>query len=280
MPRASKLGLRAPQSGGHRPSQTRRAKTDSTTRAGGDGPHQLAEVYQVLHTLGLFDYAGDISVRSQDGTSFLIRRARVALDVAPAGDPTVTTANDILRVDLDGRILEGDGPPPIETAIHATIYGAKREVTSVVHAHPRLTVALSIGGLSPEPVFIRGADVTGGPIQIHASPDSVRTKSQAEALLATMGDSVCCLLPGHGVVLTAPDLRVAALRLINLEQSANMQLVATLVGKPIRMSPESIHKRQQSTLNAAYVEGIWRYYVASARSPLAAPSAAPERRLL
>lgn len=55
----------------------------------------LSDAYEVLHFLGLFDYAGDVSVRAGD-FGFLIRRARVALASTGGGDPTSTAPDDIL----------------------------------------------------------------------------------------------------------------------------------------------------------------------------------------
>jgi ribulose-5-phosphate 4-epimerase/fuculose-1-phosphate aldolase len=232
-----------------------------------DSPRaRLAQAYEVLHALGLFDYAGDVSIREPGGDGFLIRRARIAIDQVVTGDPTRTTAGDIVMVDFAGQLMQGRGPLPIETSVHAAIYAARPAIESVVHAHPRMTVALSIGGRTPEPVFIRGADVTDATaLTVHASSSSIRSREAAQSLLQAMGDASCCLLPGHGVVIVADTLELACLRLVNLEQSSTMQFLATMVGEPRLLAEDSLKQRQRTAFSGSYVAGIWRYYVALAQ---------------
>src|ERR1019366_10607986 len=54
------------------------------------------------------------------------------------------TADEILIVDLDGRLLEGKGPPPSETAIHLGVYRAREDALAVGDGHPSLSVLFSM----------------------------------------------------------------------------------------------------------------------------------------
>ena len=45
------------------------------------------------------------------------------------------TAADFLRVDLDGRVIEGEGQPSAETALHLQLYRRARAIGAVLHTH-------------------------------------------------------------------------------------------------------------------------------------------------
>jgi L-ribulose-5-phosphate 4-epimerase len=46
------------------------------------------------------------------------------------------TAADIVTVDMDGNLVEGDAVPPMESYIHAEIYRRHPDVNAVAHTHP------------------------------------------------------------------------------------------------------------------------------------------------
>ena len=56
-----------------------------------------------------------------------------------------TTDRDIIRLDLDGRVLEAPSglQAPAETAMHLAIYRARPEIMSVIHSHPLWVVVLT-----------------------------------------------------------------------------------------------------------------------------------------
>src|SRR5262249_46404067 len=70
---------------------------------------QIAECTRMMVMAELLDYSGHISARLPDTDRILIPPR----DASRAG----VTADEILVVDLDGKVLEGKGPAPTETAI-------------------------------------------------------------------------------------------------------------------------------------------------------------------
>src|SRR5262245_24188666 len=96
----------------------------------------LATACKILYRLGLSDYLGHPSVRA--GEHVLIK---------PKHSPSVRgmdtmRAADMVLIDLDGNLVEGDHEPPSERFIHTEIYRARSDVESVVHTHqPMATLA-------------------------------------------------------------------------------------------------------------------------------------------
>lgn len=57
------------------------------------------------------------------------------------------TSSDILTVDLDRKILEGNDRPTKEVRFHLGIYKIRNDVKAVIHAHQPFVTAFAIAGL-------------------------------------------------------------------------------------------------------------------------------------
>ena len=72
---------------------------------------------------------------------------------------------DFVRIDFDGRPLDGSRLPPMEFHLHAQIYRARPDVMAVVHTHPRWSTVLSTAGHAWQPVTMQAAVVSAqGPV--------------------------------------------------------------------------------------------------------------------
>lgn len=89
---------------------------------------QLMECTRVMVMAELLDYSGHVSARIPDTERVLIP----GRDASRAG----ITVDDVVVVDLNGKILEGNQPAPTETAIHTGVYRARPDVQVVGHGHP------------------------------------------------------------------------------------------------------------------------------------------------
>lgn len=82
---------------------------------------------KLIHATG-----GNTSVR--DGDSVLISQTGAELGYL--------SEEEIVRVDLDGKVLEGSGPSK-EMGMHLAMYRARADVNAVIHAHPTFSIAHS-----------------------------------------------------------------------------------------------------------------------------------------
>ena len=126
---------------------------------------QLVDAIRMLERAGIIDHNGHCSAR-RDASAFYINSGasvRGALTVA-----------DIVTVDLDGRLLEGDARAPLEFHIHSEVYRARPDVNAVMHTHPQWSTFLTMVGATFQPVYAQG--VLLGDIPLMDSPLSVNTK--------------------------------------------------------------------------------------------------------
>jgi len=97
---------------------------------------EMILVGRALYNRGLIaGSAGNLSVRLKGG-KFLVtptRRNKIFL-----------RKEDLLVVNREGRVVEGEGKPTSEISMHISIYERRSDINAIVHAHPPYTVALSM----------------------------------------------------------------------------------------------------------------------------------------
>ena len=79
----------------------------------------ITECTRMMVMAELLDYSGHVSARIPGTDRFLIPPR----DASRAG----LTADEIVVCDLNGKVLEGKGPAPTETAIHSGVYRNRPE---------------------------------------------------------------------------------------------------------------------------------------------------------
>ena len=221
---------------------------------------RLSTAYRVLLALGLFDYAGQASCRVPGTDEFLIRGARIHIVPLAPTRPTEVAPTDILRINLQGEVLEGDLTMPLETPMHTAIFRRRPDVNAVVHAHSTMIQAFSMAKKEILPMYSRGLESTGGPIPIFDNSDPVTTDELGEELANTLGEGRACMLKSHGVATVGPTLESACLAAINLEEAAYMQWVASFLGPLSPLSRDEIATRQKLWDSDTYVDSVWRYF--------------------
>ncbi len=153
---------------------------------------------------------------------------------------------DLLVIDAQGGLVEGNGRPSSETPMHLAIYARFPHVRAIVHAHPPAATALAITHRPlaveavPEALFALGG-VEAVPYISPASP----ALGQAVAQALDHGDGA--LLLNHGAVTIGRTVAEALSRMEVLEAVADVTLRAVQAGPVVRLPPEE----------AARLKGIW-----------------------
>jgi L-fuculose-phosphate aldolase len=173
---------------------------------------------------------GNISVRITEET-FLITRSGIC-----KGRMTI---DDIITVDLQGRVIEGHGNPSSETRLHIVCYEERDDIAAIVHAHPPTAVAFSIAGKSLAICVIPEVVVALGPVPTvpYLKPT---TKKIAESIRPVIRHADALILEKHGAVCVGEDLSTAADRLEKLEHSSEIMLMAHQLGGIKTLAPTEV----------------------------------------
>ena len=152
---------------------------------------------------------GNISARMADDSVWM----------TPTGVSKGFMTEDMLvRVDLEGNILEGTRALTSEGAMHLALYRENPEIGGVVHAHPAAATAYSAKGETFDlAVSLDMALHVGAVPCAPYAPTGSKELAGAAARYANEADAV--LLEHHGAVTWAPDVTAALYRMECLEQT-------------------------------------------------------------
>jgi L-fuculose-phosphate aldolase len=210
---------------------------------------QLADCIRMLERADIMDYNGHCSAKL-DGERVLINVGSCQRSRA--------TADDICTIDLDGKVIEGRGTPPLEFHLHCGIYRARPEVKAIVHAHPKWSTFLSMVGESYKPVYAQGSLLY--PVPVLDSPNSINNRPMAERLAATLGKRPAALMKSHGAVTVGADVVEAFVLANYLEENAYRQYMAMQIGKPYSFSEEELALCREKLWTASLFKRTWDHF--------------------
>jgi ribulose-5-phosphate 4-epimerase/fuculose-1-phosphate aldolase len=179
------------------------------------------------------------------------------------------TARDIITVDFSGQKVAGeDGlESPQEVFIHTWLYRTRPELCSVVHVHPLTVVLFTICNEPLQPLF--GAYdpsalrlVVNG-LSVYRRSITVSSERLGEEFAAAMGNKPACLMRGHGITTAAESIEEAALTAIKLNELAEVNYRAHLLGTPEPISQEDIDAlvgKSRGGSRTVHSASSWRYY--------------------
>lgn len=146
---------------------------------------------------------------------------------------------DLVVVDLDGRVVEGRLRPSVDTATHLYIYRHRPDVGGVVHTHSPYATSFAALGEPIPPVLSAIADEFGGPIPC-APYAPVGGEGIGESVVGHIGASPAVLLERHGVFAVGPDPWAALKAAVMVEDVAMTVHLAMLRGTPRPLPPEEV----------------------------------------
>ena len=219
-------------------------------------PHQeLAVLARTLWREGYDDHlAGHLTYRQPDGTLLCSPWLLLWEEVRPA---------DVLRIDLDGHVLEGRWPVPPGIPLHLEAHRRRPDLVVAVHHHPRAGTIWADAGRVP-PCYDQSSALGGGELVLVDEYDGpVDDPATAARAVAAMGPADLALLANHGVFVLAGSIRAAHQRAVALEQRCARALAVEALGGG-RELPEPA----RSFFAASDGEGFAGFWEAMARREL------------
>jgi L-ribulose-5-phosphate 4-epimerase len=160
------------------------------------------------------------------------------------------TADTMVVVDLDGRIVEGSHKPSSDTASHLYIYRNRPDVNGVVHTHSRYATAFAAVGRSIPVYLTAHADEFGGEIPC-AGFALIGDEAIGAQVVATIGSSPAVLLKNHGVFTVGPSATAAVKAAIMTEDIAATVWAALQIGQP-DVLPDDVVERLHHRYTTEY----------------------------
>jgi L-fuculose-phosphate aldolase len=138
---------------------------------------------------------------------------------------------DILTLDLDGKVLKGQGKPSKEMGFHLGIYKVRQDARAILHVHPPFATAYAVAG-KKMPMVTEAAKIilVDVPLLPSAPPGSIEL---ATRVTDGFKDSrvKAILLGKHGVVTIGENLENAYCTTSLVEDTAKIALLSSLIKK-------------------------------------------------
>ncbi len=197
----------------------------------------------VKHGLVIFTW-GNVSGIDRESGLVVIKPSGVSYETM--------TAADMVVVDLDGNVVDGDLRPSSDTPTHLALYRAFPEIGGVVHTHSTYATAWAQAGIDLPNIGTTHADYFHNAVP--CTPDMTREEVEGDYELET-GNVIVrrfqglnpvhtpgVLVKNHGPFTWGKDAHEAVHNAVVLEQVAKMASIAFTINPRLTMNPLLIEK--------------------------------------
>ncbi len=173
--------------------------------------------------------------------SIFIREENLML-ITPSGiDYYSIKLEDIVVMDLDGNIIEGERKPSSEYALHSIFYEKREDINAIIHTHS--IYASTLATLNWElPASHYLIAVSGGNNVRCAPYATFGTMELALNAYQSMKDRYVVFLANHGMIAGGDDLQRAFSKAEEIELCCEIYYRAKSIGEPIILKEEETEK--------------------------------------
>jgi L-ribulose-5-phosphate 4-epimerase len=224
------------------------------------------EVFQAnvdLPKHGLVKYTwGNVSAIDRDSGLFVIKPSGVTYEKM--------TAQDMVVVDLDGRVVEGELNPSSDTLTHAVLYKHYTQIGGIAHTHSTWATIWAQAGLDVQAMGTTHADTFYGSVpcarfltekevndgyEVETGKVIIETfEERGLDVLAVPG----ILLQGHGPFTWGKDAKTAVMNSVVLDEVSKMNFFTQKLNGLAEELPQRIldkHYLRKHGQNAYYGQG-------------------------
>ena len=210
---------------------------------------------QILVNEGQDDFTrGHISFRLPDDPNlFLMKAHSLGLDEI--------TPENLLTIDLDGKVVAGTARRHSEVFIPSEIFRTRPDVNCVLHTHPTYATSLSAteqplrAYSQPSALFYDSLGVYTDTINL------IRSTDMGAGVAKALGSNRGVLLKNHGIVVVGATIEETVISAIMLETAAQVQLIVEASGAKgsefpiddIRKLQHDISRPDQFVINFDYL---------------------------
>ena len=155
---------------------------------------------------------------------------------------------NMVVVDVEGRVVEGSLKPSSDTFAHVYIYRNRPDVHGVVHTHSKFATAWAAVGRPIPAVLTAICDEFGGPIPV-GEYAAVGGDAIGREIIRSIGESPAILMKNHGVFTVGKTAEEAVKAAVMVEDVARTLFYAMQLGVP-----EPIPEAEVARAHRRYIE--------------------------
>lgn len=191
---------------------------------------QIIETAIAFNTSGLsVGTSGNLSVRTSQG--YLI---------TPTGIHYHQLKEiDIVEMDMQGNIIQGDLKPSSEWHFHQGIYQAREEINAIVHVHSDYATGIACTR-QDIPAFHYMVAKAGGDSIRCAEYATFGSEALSENAVKALQGRDACLLANHGMIVLGDDLNSAYKLAEEVENIAKHYWISKQSGEPVLLDEKEM----------------------------------------
>lgn len=177
--------------------------------------------------------AGNVSMRVKKGDEELVL-------ITPSNvNYEEMEPNDILIINLEGKVIEGERNPSVEKHLHLGIYKEREDVNVIIHSHGIYSTILSTLNLSLPPVMEELVPYLGGEV-VCSEYGEAGSEELAENVKTSLEERNAVILANHGSLCCGSHLEGAYTVLKYLERGSKIYYLAKLIKEPNLLPEDTI----------------------------------------
>lgn len=206
-------------------------------------------LYAQGHDSGL---AGQITARVDGSSDFLTQQMGMGLDEIKL--------SNLLRVDPELQVVEGNGMPNPANRFHAWIYRERPDVHCIIHTHAVHASALSMLGRPLQVAHMDSCALYDDVAYLPAWPGVPVSDNEGELICAALGGKRAVLLAHHGLLVACRTVEEACVLAIQFEHAAKLQLLAAAAGEMQTLDPVLAQEAHNWLLHENRVQATFYYH--------------------
>lgn len=188
------------------------------------------------------------------GNVSLFNRESGYFALSPSGmDYFETKPEDVVILDLDGNIIDGNRKPSSELDMHRILYVHRKDINAVIHAHTDFATTIACMNWNLPALHYLVA-LAGKDIRC-AEYATFGTVQLAENVLVAMEDRFAALMANHGLIAGGRDLPNAFKKTEEIEYCSQLYYRTKSIGNPVILSEEEmeLHLKKFKTYGDAAI---------------------------
>ena len=218
---------------------------------------------RLLYRFGLSTgLAGHLSIKVGPDAMLVNRFGRSFALLAPS---------DVLRLDLQGNVLEGNGHVNDTIRLHGIIHQRNPDIAALVHVHPPSVVTYSALRAVPE-VYDQESCFLAGEVGVVEEDYSglASREDRVRPIADALSNRHAVILPNHGAITRGVSIPHAIILMIRLEEMVQRNLAVAaasratgIAAKPI--APEVALATKQELMGLRALPIVWEDLMARLR---------------
>jgi L-ribulose-5-phosphate 4-epimerase len=148
------------------------------------------------------------------------------------------TPAHMVVVDLDGRVIEGEFKPSVDTDTHLFVYRHRPDVFGMVHTHSPYATSFAVLGQSI-PACLTASAMLGGEIPLGGYAP-IGGAEIGQEIVNKIGRALAIVMQNHGIFTIGSSPQQATKMAVEVEEIARITHLAMLRGQPIPLSADQV----------------------------------------